>query len=77
MRGKLDHLPEKDGQLVELVLLEYAHVFHEQANDFKGTEVVEHRILLEDAADKETPIPGTLSIARKDENRWTKCCGKA
>ena len=38
---------------IELVLLKYAHVFHdEESNDFKATELVEHEINLEDP----TPI---------------------
>ena len=50
LQGKLDHLPEVDRQLIEPVLLEYAHVFHdEETNDFKGTNVVEHQILVGDA----------------------------
>jgi len=33
-RGKLDHLPVKDRQLIEPVLLKYPHLFHdEQIND--------------------------------------------
>jgi hypothetical protein len=38
----------KEGQLIEPVLLKYAHLFHEQINDFKGTNVIEHEIPLND-----------------------------
>jgi len=35
--------------VIEPVLMKYAHVFHdEETNDFKGTEVIEHKIVLED-----------------------------
>ena len=47
--GKLDHLPRKDREKIEPVLLKYAHVFHdEESNDFKATDVVEHEINLND-----------------------------
>jgi len=49
LHGKLDHLPAEERQLIEPVLLKYAHLFHdEEMNDFKGTSVVEHEIPLND-----------------------------
>jgi len=49
--GKLDHLNEK--RLIEPVLQKYAHVFHdEETNDFKSTDVIEHKIVVTDT----TPI---------------------
>jgi len=43
--GKLDHLPVEERQLIEPVLLKYAHLFHDkQMNDLKGTSVIEHEI---------------------------------
>jgi len=36
--------------VIEQVLIKYAHVFHdEESNDFKGTDVIEHQIVLEDS----------------------------
>ena len=50
LQGKLDHLPEVDRKIIEPVLLECAHVFHEEeTNNFKGTNVAEHQILVGDA----------------------------
>ena len=50
LQGKLDHLPPEDRQILEPVLLKYAHVFHDEAtNDFKGTNVTELEILVGDA----------------------------
>jgi len=47
--GKLDLLSEEEKQVIEPVLMKYAHVFHdEDSNDFKGTNVIEHQIVLED-----------------------------
>ena len=48
--GKLDHLSQEDKQQIEPVLQKYVHVFHdEDTNDFKGTNVVGHQILIRDA----------------------------
>jgi hypothetical protein len=45
LNGKLDHLPPDERRLIEPVLVKYAYVFHdEEANDFKGTDVIEHEI---------------------------------
>jgi len=41
LRGKLDHLPQEEKDLIEPVLLKYANVFHyEDTNDFKGTDII-------------------------------------
>jgi len=47
--GKLDHLNKNEKRLIEPVLQKYAHVFHdEETNDFKSTEVIEHKIVVTD-----------------------------
>jgi len=47
--GKLDHLSEDEKQVIEPVPMKYAPVFHdEDSNEFKGTDVIEHQIVLED-----------------------------
>jgi hypothetical protein len=44
LQGKLDHLSKEERELIEPILLEYSHVFHdEESNNFKGTDVIEHR----------------------------------
>ena len=49
LKGKLGHLPPDAGRLIEPVLVKYAHVFHDEwANDFKGTDVIRHEILVGD-----------------------------
>jgi hypothetical protein len=49
LEGKLDQLSETDKQTIEPVLMKYAHVFHdEHTDDFKGTDVIEHQIILDD-----------------------------
>jgi len=53
LKGKLEHLPQHERQLIEPVLVKYAHVFHdEELNDFKATNVVEYEIPVGDS----TPI---------------------
>jgi hypothetical protein len=46
--GKLDQLNSEERRHIEPVLLNYAHVFHEDRNDFKATHVMEHQILVGD-----------------------------
>ena len=50
---KLDHLNKNEKRLIESVLQMYAHAFHdEETNDFKSTDVIEHKIVVTDP----TPI---------------------
>jgi len=50
LSGKLDHLNQEEGEVIEPLLLKYAHVFHnEETNDYKGTNVIEHEIPIGDA----------------------------
>ena len=43
-------MSQEERQILEPVLLKYAHVFHdEETNDFKGTDIIEHQIPVGDA----------------------------
>jgi len=45
----LSHLSEEERKIIEPVLKEYAHVFHDaETNDFKGTDLAQHEILVGD-----------------------------
>ena len=56
LRGKLDHLTLEDKQQIEPVLQKYVHIFHdEDTNYFKGTNVVEHQILVGDVEPSTEP----------------------
>jgi hypothetical protein len=67
LNGKLDHLPSHEIQLIEPVLVKYAHVFHdEELNDFKATDVVEYEIPVGDTAPIRRP-PYRRPYARRDE----------
>ena len=78
LKGKLEHLPPHERQLIEPVFVRYAHVFHdEEPNDFKATNVVEYEIPVEDS------IPIRRPLIRRHSRlgtRWTpklrKCCDK-
>jgi hypothetical protein len=50
LKGNLHHLSHEDRQLIKPILLNYAHLFHdEETDDFPGTNVIEHEILVGDA----------------------------
>jgi len=42
LTGKLDHLTDENRRLIEPILKTYVHLFHEQDNRFKCTNVMEH-----------------------------------
>jgi hypothetical protein len=57
LKGKLDHLSEEERASIEPVPLRYAHLFHdEDSNDFKGTDVIERRILTGDVPYKKATV---------------------
>ena len=67
LRNKLDHLSREEKQILEPVLLKYAQVFHdEETNDFKGTNIVEHEILVGDARPIRRPQYCTPFALRDD-----------
>jgi hypothetical protein len=50
LQDNLGHLTHKERSVMEHVLRKYRHIFHvEGSNDFKGTDLVEHRIITGDA----------------------------
>ena len=79
LEGKLDHLSEEDRRTFEAVLLRYAHVFHdEQTNDFKGTNVIEHEVVVDNARPIRKPqyrVP--YSLREKCKHKWKICCKRA
>jgi len=67
LKGKLNHLPPHERQLIEPVLAKYAHVFHdEELNDFKATNVVENKIPVGDTSPIRRP-PYKTHYALRDE----------
>jgi len=60
-------LNHEDRELIEPILLKYAHVFHDkETNDFKGTNVIEHEIPIGDARPIRRPQCRTPYAQRKD-----------
>jgi len=50
LNAVLGHLTRKERAVLEPVLRKYRHVFHDdEAAEFKGTDLVEHRIITGDA----------------------------
>jgi hypothetical protein len=50
LQDNLGHLTQKERSVMEPVLRKYSHIFHvEGSNDFKGTDLIEHRIITGDA----------------------------
>jgi hypothetical protein len=67
LKGELYYLSREDRQLIEPVLLNYVHLFHdEETNDFPGTNVIEHEILVGDAQPIRRP-PYRTPYARRGE----------
>ena len=48
LEGVLGHLTRKERAVLEPVLRKYRHVFHDESAEFKGTDLVEHRIITGD-----------------------------
>ena len=70
LSGKLDHLTVEDKQQIEPVLQKYAHVFHdEDTNDFTGTNVIKHQILVGDAQPIRSPQYRTPYALRHEMQR--------
>jgi hypothetical protein len=74
----LDHLTLDDKRHIQQVLLNYAHVFHdEESNDFKGTNIVEHQILVGEATPNKRPPDRTpYALRQKMKNQVQKMVDK-
>jgi hypothetical protein len=64
--GKLDHSRPEERQIIEPVLQKFAHVLHDETNNFKSTNVIEHQILLDEPRPIRRPQYKT-PFALKDE----------
>jgi hypothetical protein len=49
LRDKLGHLTQEERSVLEPVSLKYRHVFRDESNDFRETDLVEYKILTGDA----------------------------
>jgi hypothetical protein len=75
LKEKLSHLSRSERSAVEPVLIKYAHVFHdEESNEFKSSNVVEHRIETGDAPPIRRPQTGYhLRLGRRWKLRCKTC----
>jgi hypothetical protein len=78
LSGKLDHLNSDERRHIETVLLKYAHVFHdEDRNDFKATQVMEHKILVGDAKPiRKPPYRTPYALRREMQDQIQKMLAK-
>jgi len=67
LQDKLGHLSHAERSVMEPVLRKYGHVFHvEGSNDFRGTDLIEHRIVTGDAKPVRKP-PYRVPFALRKE----------
>jgi len=67
LKGKLVHLTQRERQQIEPVLMKYAHVFHdEESNEFKGSSVIQHEILLNNTRPIRRPPYRTPYVLREE-----------
>ena len=46
LQDTLGHLSQEERSVMEPILIKYRHIFHEEgSNDFRGTDVVENKIV--------------------------------
>jgi hypothetical protein len=71
MQDKLGHLSHSERLVMEPVLRKYRHVFHiEGSNDFRGTDLIENRIITGDAKPiRKAPYRVTFALKTEMENQ--------
>jgi hypothetical protein len=75
LRGALSHLNPQDKVVMEPVLLKYRTVFHDaEDRHFKGTDVVEHRIITGNAKPIRKAIIESLLPSEGKWKTWLGIC---
>jgi hypothetical protein len=71
LQGKLGHLSHKERSVMEPVLRKYRHIFHvEGSNDFRGTDLIEHRIITGNAKPiRKAPYRVPFALKKEMENQ--------
>jgi hypothetical protein len=71
LQDKLGHLSQAERSVMEPVLRKYRHVLHvEGSNDFKGTDLIEHRIITGDAKPiRKAPYQVLFALKKEMENQ--------
>jgi hypothetical protein len=78
LRGKVDHLTPDEQRHLERVLLEYAHVWHEEdSKEFVGTKAVEHQLIVGDATTIRRPsYRTTYALIQEMQSQFQKMLDK-
>jgi len=71
LQDKLQHLTHAEISLMETLLRKYRHVFHVKgSNDFRGTDLIEHRIISGDAKPiRKPPYRAPFAIRKEKVNQ--------
>ena len=64
LQDKLGHLSQAERSVMEPILIKYRHIFHEESsNDFRGTDLVEHKIVTGNAKPiRKRPYRGPFAL---------------
>ena len=72
LQDKLGHLSHAEKSVMEPILVKYRHVFHEGSDEFRGTDLVEHKIVTGNAKPiRKTPyrVPFALRKEMEDQDQ--------
>jgi len=77
-KDKLGHLSHAERSVMEPILVKYRHVFHEEgSNDFRGTDLVEHKIVTGNAKPiRKTPYRVPFALRKEMEDQVQKILRK-
>ena len=75
LQDKLRHLSHAERSVMEPLLLKFRHVFHEEgSNDFRGTDLVEHKIVTGNAKPvRKPPYRVPFALRKEMEDRFRIC----
>ena len=70
LQEKLGHLSQAERLLMEPILIMYRRIFHEEgSNDFRGTDLVEHKIITGNAKPiREPPYRVPFALRKEMES---------
>jgi hypothetical protein len=70
LQDKLGHLSQEERSVMEPVLRKHRHIFHvEGSNDFKGTDLIEHRITGDAKPIRKAPYQVPFALKKEMENQ--------
>ena len=74
-QDKLGHLSQAERSVMDPILIKYRHIFHEEgSNDFRGTDLAEHKIVTGNAKPiRKPPYRLPFALERKWKIRLILC----